>query len=405
MTAESHLPQGEPVRIPEAASLGDSVQPTDQIPYALTDEAFEPFEPATTEVATVLSRRALPGPGLPEALGWMLGLFMAHIAASVALMVLIVVLVVANGQSLNGLLESGALEPSYMVLLVGGDQALVLLIAMVAASLRFSGRLRSYLNLRLPHPLHVCLIAGLMLPLASLSGELYRVTAIGWAQLVSAIPELGAFDASNTVEWLKEFANVAPLPVMLLIFAVGPALGEELIFRGVIGRGLVARWGLWSGVLLTSLMFAVVHGHPVHVIGVIPLGIAMHLVYLATRSFWAPVLLHFLNNSWATIASRAIESDGAAAASWEAGPGAGLLVASVIAVIVLGVVLYRTRTRYVLTDGTEWSPGYVTAEAPPAVLQARLEHGLWNRRTLATAASAWVSFAVAFVAELVVFAR
>lgn len=405
MTAESHLPQGEPARFPEAASPADFVKPADQVPYALTDDAFEPLDPVATEDATILSRRALPGPGLPEALGWMLGLFMAHIAASVALMVLIVVLVVANGQSLNGLLESGALEPSYMVLLVGGDQALVLLIAMVAASLRFSGRLRSYLNLRLPHPLHVCLIAGLMLPLASLSGELYRVTAIGWAQLVSAIPELGAFDASNTVEWLKEFANVAPLPVMLLIFAVGPALGEELIFRGVIGRGLVARWGLWTGVLLTSLMFAVVHGHPVHVIGVIPLGIAMHLVYLATRSFWAPVLLHFLNNSWATIASRAIEGDGAAAASWEAGPGAGLLVASVIAVIVLGVVLYRTRTRYVLTDGTEWSPGYVTTEAPPAVLQARLEHGLWNRRTLATAATAWVSFAVAFVAELVVFAR
>lgn len=405
MSDASRLPPPAETPLPADPRVEDSGLSVTQTRLELGDEAFEPVAQAAADVTPLRSGRRLPGPGLPEALGWMLGLFLAHIAASVALMVLIVVLVVANGQSVNALLESGEIEPSYMILLVGGDQILVLLLGLVAASLRFSGRLRSYLNLRLPHPLHLCLIAGLMLPLASLSGELYRVTAIGWAQLVSAIPELGAFDASNTVEWLKEFANVAPLPVMLLIFAVGPALGEELIFRGVIGRGLVARWGIWAGVLMTSLMFAIVHGHPVHVIGVIPLGIAMHLVYLATRSFWAPVLLHFLNNSWATIASRAIESDGAAAASWDAGPGAGLLVASCIAVIVLGIVMYNTRTRYVLADGTEWSPGYVTTEAPPAVLQARLEHGLWNRRTLATAATAWISFAVAFVAELVVFAR
>jgi len=90
-----------------------------------------------------------------------------------------------------------------------------------------------------------------------------------------------------------------PFPVVLLTLAVCPALGEELLFRGLIGRGLVDRWGLLVGVLATPILFGIVHLRPATVLAVIPLGIAMHFVYLTTGSFWAPVLLHFLNNAFA----------------------------------------------------------------------------------------------------------
>src|SRR5205085_9678359 len=87
----------------------------------------------------------------------------------------------------------------------------------------------------------------------------------------------------------------------VLVMAVLPALGEELIFRGLIGRGLLARWGVVAGVLWTSVLFGLVHLNPAQAIAVIPIGVILHFVYLTTGSFWAPVLLHFLNNAFAAV--------------------------------------------------------------------------------------------------------
>ena len=156
---------------------------------------------------------------------------------------------------------------------------------------------------------------------------------------------------------------------------------------------------------MTSLMFGAVHFHPVHAIAVVPLGIAMHLAYLATRSFWAPVLLHFLNNSWATVASRMSSEAALEADLLNTAASPGLVVASAVAVVVLGALLYHTRTRYLLPEGEEWSPGYVTAEAPPRDLAVTIDRGMWTGRNLVTAATAWASFVVAFVAEIVAFAK
>ncbi|HUQ72585.1 MAG TPA: CPBP family intramembrane glutamic endopeptidase [Planctomycetaceae bacterium] len=346
-----------------------------------------------------------PGPGLPEALGWTFGVLFAHIAATVGVGIVIALLIVFSGGNAAQLATVNAESAPYITLLLGGDQMLVLLATVIAVSLRFSRRAARTLNLTAPHALHIAAVVGLVLPLSAMSGELYRVAGIGWKQFVDGLPMLQWIDQTNTVEYLQEISGALSLPMLLLIVAVGPAFAEELVFRGVIGRGLVARWGLVGGVLMTSLLFAAVHMHPVHVVAVVPLGIAMHLIYLATRSFWAPVLLHFLNNAWASVASQMASTDSVDAAAMEAALSPTLLLASLTAVIVLGGLLYRTRTRYLQADGSEWSPGYVTVEQPPTELLTTRDNGLCSRRTLVTAGSAWAAFAVAFVAELVAFAR
>lgn len=364
----------------------------------------EPLDSYLVAKASEPSKNTPPGPGLPEALGWTFGVFVAHLVATMILLVVVVGCMMFSGELNGGATDLNNPPASYMLLLIGGDQMIVLLISLLAASLRFSRRLPSVLNLSLPHPLHIAIVTGLVLPLSSLSGEVYRLAHLAWSRVTEALPLLAALDEMNTVEMLQEISNIAPLPVMLLIIAVGPALGEELIFRGVIGRGLVARWGVLAGVLITSCLFAAVHMHPVHVVAVIPLGIAMHLIYLATRSFWGPVLLHFLNNSWATVASRMSTGTPFEELATEATVGPGLLVASAVAVVVLGALLYHTRTRYRLPDGSVWDPGYVSTELPPIHLGFSVDRGIWSTRAMATAATAWVTFAIAFVAELVAYA-
>jgi uncharacterized protein len=83
---------------------------------------------------------------------------------------------------------------------------------------------------------------------------------------------------------------------MLLLGGVTAPFAEELLFRGVLYPLLRNRWGLWPGVLVSSLIFAVVHGDIAVGVSAFVLGIILALVYEYSRSLWSAVLVHVLNN-------------------------------------------------------------------------------------------------------------
>jgi hypothetical protein len=153
-------------------------------------------------------------------------------------------------------------------------------------------------------------------------------------------------------------------------------VGEEVFFRGFISRGLLARHGLIWGTLLTSLLFAVVHIEPVQATGAFVLGVGMQYVFLATRSLLAPIMLHSVNNTLA-FALMKHHSDLPIPGLSSLPEGAivhtpwPLLLAALAALIPVLALLQLTRTRWILPDRSEWSPGYVTAERPPPSLGAR----------------------------------
>jgi uncharacterized protein len=344
-----------------------------------------------------------PGPGLPEAFGWTFGVVVAHVIAGIIPLIAIISLMMFNGERPETATDIEKLQPHYLLMLLGGDQWLFLMMVAIAVGLRWGKAAKSRLNLTPMRPLHMGLVLGLVLPLSTLAGEAYRLTNLVWKPLVEQFPMLEAIDASNAVELLMSTANAGSLPIMLLIIAVAPAISEELVFRGMIGRGLVARWGVMIGVLVSSFLFAIVHLHPVHAAAVFPIGIALHFVYLWTRSFWAPVMLHFLNNAWATIASRMLSDHAENIIETPASPV--LVLASIMALLLLGTALYRSRTRYLLPDGTEWDPGYVTAEQPPTTTGASIVGGRDSRGNLLFAGAAWASFTVAFIMEMTALAK
>jgi membrane protease YdiL (CAAX protease family) len=70
-----------------------------------------------------------------------------------------------------------------------------------------------------------------------------------------------------------------------------------LVFRGVLYPLLRNRWGLWPGVLASSLIFAVIHGDIAVGVTAFVLGIILALVFEYSRSLWSAVLVHVLNNS------------------------------------------------------------------------------------------------------------
>jgi membrane protease YdiL (CAAX protease family) len=210
-----------------------------------------------------------------------------------------------------------------------------------------------HLGWQLPSIQHVFLLLLLFIPLSICCSSLQ-----GWA--AQLFPESGR-------ELAELFGSLRhlPLPLLMLVLAVAPAIGEELVFRGVIGRGLLARQGWIWGIAVTSVMFAGVHLSPAQVIGVLPLGIVIHLVYAATRSFWAPMLAHFLNNGLASVMIKL--SDSTLAESAEATGETfdlRLIGLSAIALVFLGSWLWTTRVRFVSPEGVEWNPAEADCGIP-----------------------------------------
>jgi membrane protease YdiL (CAAX protease family) len=143
-------------------------------------------------------------------------------------------------------------------------------------------------------------------------------------------------------------AQSAPWWLAMLAFAVGPAVNEELWFRGYLGRGLVGRYGPTAGVLLASLFFGLVHVHPVQAAYAALMGLWLHFAYRMTRSLWVPVLVHFLNNGLAVVAALLAGGASAAADAPPAPSAAVLWGIGVAAVAVLAAAswgLYKLRVR------------------------------------------------------------
>ena len=95
-------------------------------------------------------------------------------------------------------------------------------------------------------------------------------------------------------------------PWWFAVFAVGvcPGVAEEMWCRGFLGRGLVARYGPWLGVLSTSVFFGLLHVYPFpYVLLTAVMGAGLHFTYLMSRSLWVPISIHLLNNSLAALAA------------------------------------------------------------------------------------------------------
>jgi hypothetical protein len=98
----------------------------------------------------------------------------------------------------------------------------------------------------------------------------------------------------------------SPLDLLLAIFmiAVLPALGEELLFRGVIQR-IIGEWSrnIHVGIWCSAILFSALH---MQFYGFVPrmlLGVMLGYLYAWSGTLWLPIIAHFINNAAAVILS------------------------------------------------------------------------------------------------------
>ncbi len=121
--------------------------------------------------------------------------------------------------------------------------------------------------------------------------------ATGWG--LGTMLQLLIFAALGIAGWLTvERADWQPVDFSVSIVSwLIISFNEELAFRGYILQRLAQAWGLPAAVVVSSLIFAMVHVlnpnvQPLAMVSLFVAGLLLACAYLVSRSLWLPIGLH-----------------------------------------------------------------------------------------------------------------
>ncbi len=166
-------------------------------------------------------------------------------------------------------------------------------------------------------------------------------------------------------EIMETIGQMMTNPIGLLsICLVGP-LAEEVILRGAVERRLLQKhWNPWFAIVISALLFAVIHLNWAQGFTATVIGIFMGWVYYRTRSIWPTVFIHVVNNTTATIVAWATPET-MADESYAPPLSAG------IPLIILGLIIIFVAAKYIAKLTADRTPIPVpTTEVLPPPLPA-----------------------------------
>ena len=180
-----------------------------------------------------------------------------------------------------------------------------------------------------------------------------------WAETLFPRPEA----ARRAWEQLAPLAELSPLEA-LAVFALLPAICEELAFRGLLLHGLRPRLQPLPLCLVSGLAFAFFHLEPIRFLPTLLLGAVLAWVTLACGSVLPAILWHALHNGLAVLAARqGIEL--------EALPVAWGLVGALVTVALLARASVLARASILTQRYHRLDPGGAAGLTPPTGRSSR----------------------------------
>lgn len=89
---------------------------------------------------------------------------------------------------------------------------------------------------------------------------------------------------------------------MIVLAVIMAPIFEEIVFRGIIQKGLINKgMNPATAIIISSVVFGLVHGNPWQFVGAVLLGCVLGFVYHKTKSLLLPILLHAFNNLCSSI--------------------------------------------------------------------------------------------------------
>ena len=135
--------------------------------------------------------------------------------------------------------------------------------------------------------------------IASLNSQISLPEGLSWLENFFRSKE------EQMTKIMESFLNVKGLlglSVNLLIIAIIPAIGEELIFRGIVQD----RFSDWFknhhlAILLTAFIFSALHLQFLSFFPRFFLGIILGYLFVWSGSIWLTIFAHFVNNAFAVL--------------------------------------------------------------------------------------------------------
>ncbi|MFP7494599.1 type II CAAX endopeptidase family protein [Terribacillus saccharophilus] len=122
-------------------------------------------------------------------------------------------------------------------------------------------------------------------------------------QIIAASIEtylLGITPGSENTSVLME--AVRQVPVFVLIVVVCAPILEEIIFRKIIFGEIYKRTNFFVAVLVSALLFGLVHGEIDHLLTYFSMGVVFAALYVKTKRIIVPIMAHGLMNLTVVIA-------------------------------------------------------------------------------------------------------
>ncbi|MFA5296676.1 MAG: type II CAAX endopeptidase family protein [Lutibacter sp.] len=131
----------------------------------------------------------------------------------------------------------------------------------------------------------------------------YNFTLINSKSLLLLITILFLFEFGINIPINSFFneSNINPFTPLTMTFGVliiGPIL-EEMIFRGIILKGLLISYSAKKAIIISAILFGLIHGKPLLILPAIIIGLFFGWIYYKTKSLGTTIVLHSITNLFA----------------------------------------------------------------------------------------------------------
>ncbi len=169
------------------------------------------------------------------------------------------------------------------------------------------GRITSYLRLNKQVGLLTAVLCLLVLlsslPMVQWLIEINQsVKFPSWLSSAETWMKQAEANAERLTEAFLATNTLTGFGVNLLMIAVLPAIGEELVFRGVLQR-LFTEWfrNHHAGIFASAVLFSALHFQFYGFLPRTALGLIFGYLFAVTGSLWMPIVVHFINNALAVV--------------------------------------------------------------------------------------------------------
>lgn len=168
-------------------------------------------------------------------------------------------------------------------------QQLIILLCPLAYAYYMKADMKKLFSIRKPK---ISQLFGALLLMVSA----FLVALIVGALLTPIMKESGE-SLVNMDQW---FATIQT-PILLVVVALMPAMGEELLFRGFVMGTLKDKYKASVAILVTTLIFAAYHMSLIKMFTIFFIGGAMCYAAYQSKSIFVSMLMHFCNNGFSVL--------------------------------------------------------------------------------------------------------